>query len=697
MSAPAGYGKTTLLTELSASRAPGSTAWVSLDRDDTDPVRLWSHVIAALAEAEPGVGLSSLAEVRAYPDDIVAHALPKLLEELPVDGRDLVLILDDFHLAENPAIDSTIEAFLRYRPARVQLVIATRSDPALGIARLRASGSLLEIRAEQLRFDHREISAFLQGMGVRALSPINEERLAKRTGGWPAPLRLFALLMPNHDVGDLLGPAAATNRPVIDYLTSDVLELLEPHVHEFLLRASILTRMNPALCDEVVAVEGSAGILADLERSNLFTSVDYTGEWYQLHDLFAEGLRLELARTRADLVPVLHQRAATWLERAGDLELATAHAINARDVQVASRLVARQAWQLVADGRSATVRSWLSDLSWTAAEADPELAFVRATVAVLSHDIDRAGHWLDVASTGAEGLVGSMGLPLGYRTDFLRALVSVNDVAVAHAAACRAVDSAPSPQWEGVALAGLGQAEYLLGEHERAQQTLRRAVGLISDETPNLLAFAIGTLALAEYARGPVARAASLLDGALDLLRTSGWERSPLTAVVQMACGERSRAGGDLRAAARRFEAAIEILASGVRSGWLANAYLLQAVVCEKLGDAAGEMQNLDAADAILARLPSPGVLPARSERLRRGAAAAGRHVTRFGEQLSAREVAVLQLAAEGLTQREIADQLFISYNTVKSHIKTTYRKLGATSRRDALAQLSNVSAVRPP
>jgi LuxR family maltose regulon positive regulatory protein len=690
LSAPAGFGKTTLLTEWVTSRGQGSTSWVSLDKGDTDPVRLWSHVIAALAESEPGVGAASLAAVRARPDDIAAYALPKLLEELPLEGSDHVLILDDFHLAESPVTNDAIEAFMRYRPARIQLVIATRSDPGLGVARLRAYGSLLEIRAEQLRFNDREIGDFLKALGLDSVSASEEVRLAKRTGGWPAPLRLFALLMADHDAGEFLGSSAVANRPVIDYLTSDVLELLEPHVHEFLLQASILTRMNAALCDAVVAVPGSATILADLELSNMFTSVDDTGEWYRLHDLFAGGLRLELGRTRAELVPVLHQRAARWLEETGDLELATAHAISARDLGAASRLVARQAWQFTAEGRSATVRGWLADLSWPAAQVDSELAFVRATLAVLTHDIDDAEHWLDVAATGPEDLIGSMGLPLGYRTDFLRAIVSVNDVPAARAAACRAVQSAPAPQWEGVALAGLGQAEYLLGQHDEAERMLRKAVGLISGDTPQLLAFAIGTLVLAEYARGADAHAAPMLDGALELLRTTGWERSPLSAVVHMACGERARSSGDAREAARWFGTAIEMLGSCARSGWLANAYLLQARTCQKLGDAQQQTRYLDAADAILTRLPNAGALTAVAERLRRDSSVVARHVTRFGEQLSDREVAVLKLAADGLTQRQIADQLFISYNTVKTHFKTTYRKLGATSRLEALAQLDD-------
>ena len=695
VSAPAGFGKTTLLTEWVSTRAEGSVAWVSLDKADRDPVRLWTHLIAALAGTGRGIGSASSAAVRMRPEEIETFALPILLEELSVEGPEVVLVLDDFQLAETLRTASAIDAFLRYRPARVQVVIATRSDPNLGVARLRASGRLVEVRAEQLRFDEHEIGAFLKGMGHTDLSPDVESQLATQTGGWPAPLRLFALLLPNQDAGELLGPGSGAKRPVIDYLTSDVLDLLEPDAHEFLLRASVLTKMDAASCEAVVALPGSAAILSELERSNLFTSLDHSGEWYQLHDLFAEGLRLELRRTHPELVPVLHRRAALWLEQAGDLELATAHAISSRDLQLSTRLVSGQSAPLLASGRAATVREWLSDLSWPAAKAEPELAFVRANLAVLAHDIADAEHWLDVAATGPADRLGSMGLPLGFRTDFLRAVVGVNDVGAARAVAQRALASAPAPRWQGVALAGLGQAQYLSGEPEQAEQTLRRAVGLISEDTPNLLAFAVGVLALVEYGRGLESQAGTMLDGALERLEAAGWEHSPLGAVVHLAIGERARAGGDYREAARWFDLAIELLQRDTRSAWLANAYLLRAAAAQKLGDASVEVQSLAAADAILVRLPDPGDLPRRAERLRHRSPAATRHVTEFGEKLSAREAAVLQLAAEGLTQREIADQLVISYNTVKTHFKATYRKLGATSRVDALAQFSHTQSTR--
>lgn len=691
VSAPAGFGKTTLISEWASGST--SVAWVSLDKGDTDPARFWAHVIAALATAEPHVGTTSLAAVNARPEEIETYALPRLLDELPHDGPDLAIVLDDYHLAETGQLNSTLDAFIHYRPTRIQLVISTRSDPAVGVARLRASGSLVEIRAGDLRFDEREVATFLRTMGVEGLSAREKRSLAERTGGWPAPLRLLALLIPERDRGRYFASLTRVNRPVVDYLATDVLDLLGPEVREFVLRTSVLGRMNAALCDAVVDTTGSGAILAELERSNLFVSVDDTGEWYQLHHLFAEVLRLELARTRPELVPGLHLRAARWFEDSGELETATAHAIASRDLDVATRLVALQASPFASGGRWATVRGWLSELSWPEAQADPELAFIRATAAGFVHDLDLAERWLDIAATGPPDLVGSMGLPLGYRTDFLRAVVCVNDVDQAEAAARRAIECAPALQWEGVALAGLGQVQYLRGQYAEARDTLLKAVGLIPDANPNLLTLAIGNLALAEYADGSTSHAAAMLDDGMELIRSIGQERTPSGGILYLACGERARAGGDPRAALTWFESAADVFGQGTRSAWLANTHLLQARAFHALGDEREETRCLGLADAVIDRLPNPGALPTRSQQLHANLPAVSRHLTEFGEQLSSREIVVLQLAADGLTQREIADQLFISYNTVKTHLKATYRKLGATSRDDALSRFAGLDA----
>jgi len=187
-----------------------------------------------------------------------------------------------------------------------------------------------------------------------------------------------------------------------------------------------------------------------------------------------------------------------------------------------------------------------------------------------------------------------------------------------------------------------------------------------------------------------------MLDDALQVIRSIGQERTPSGGILHQACGERARVAGDPRAALAWFESAVQVFSQGTRSTWLANAHLLQAAAYHALGVESEETRCLDLADAIIDRLPNPGALAGRSAQLRGNLLTAARHLTEFGEELSGREIVVLQLAADGLTQREIADQLFISYNTVKTHLKATYRKLGAASREEALMRFAELDAARP-
>lgn len=693
VSAPAGFGKTTLLAEWVQAGPPGRFAWVTLDAGDCEPQRFWAHVVAAL----PGVGDATVAAVRSRPARIVDVALPRLYDELADGVEDVILVLDDYHRAETPEISAQLAEFMRYRPSRVQLVVSTRSDPALGVARLRASGDLVELRADALRFDEAEVARFFDGIGVEGLTSAQEQQLTERTGGWPAPLRLASLLMPSSDRAEFIDQFSGASRTVVDYLSRDVLELVEPATREFLLQVCVLGRLNGPLCDAVAQTTGSGALLADLERANLFISVDSAGEWYHAHQLFREALRVELTRTRPDLVPVLHARAAAWLEAAGDVEAATDHAIAARDVGTASRLVAGQVQPMSAGGRSANIRRWLDRLSWPAARRDPELAFVRAIAASLDNRLDEVGEWLEVARTGPPDVLDAGGLSLGFRVDFLDSAMGVNDVGRACTAARRAVAGAPNPSWHGIALSCLGQALYLQGSVTEAVDTLRHAVGEISDANPIMLAFAVGNLGLAESAAQADSHADPLLDRMTEVLRLAGADRSPPGAILQLARAERARRLGDPRGAATEIRSAIDVLEDMPRSAWLANAFLLLAATRRVVGDGAGASASVDRAVEILDRLPDPGGLVLRATTLRGLLAGPTRHATGYGEELSEREVVVLRLAADGLQQREIADQLFISYNTVKSHLKAAYRKLGVTSREAAIVRLRELDLPPDP
>ena len=439
--------------------------------------------------------------------------------------------------------------------------------------------------------------------------------------------------MPERGRATFIEQFSGASRHVVDYLAQDVLDLLDPATRDFLLQVSVLGRFTGPLCDAVTGTTGSGAVLADLERANLFISVDSAGEWYQPHQLFTEALRVELTRTQPTLVPVLHARAAAWLEDAGDIEAATDHAIAAHDVHLASRLVAAQVQPMSATGRSANIRRWLAALAWPEALRDPELAFVRAVAASLANQLDDAADWLDVARTGDLGAVDAGGLPLGFRVDFLDSAMGVNDVGRALEAARRAVAGAPNPSWHGIALACLGQAQYLAGHGDEATATLRVAVGEITDANPIMLAFAVGNLGLAESSTGAESHADPLLDRLADVLRASApTVRSP----PPCCCSRRGSGHADwatCRAPCVELRCAIDILEDMPRSAWLADAFLLLAAT-ERLVGPRGRCargRRPGAGDPRPAPRPGRAGRASRRPACRAGRARAARHGVRRG------------------------------------------------------------------
>ena len=373
------------------------------------------------------------------------------------------------------------------------------------------------------------------------MSTIDRRRLSERTGGWPAPLRLAAVLMSARDREAFIESFTGGSRHVVDYLTREVLDLLEPSTREFLLQVSVLGRLNGALCDAVAGTTGSGKLLADLERANLFLSVESAGEWYEQHQLFAEALRLELQRTDAELVPVLHGRASQWFESVGDLETATEHAIAGRDVVAASRLVAGQVQTMASTGRWAIIRRWLSQLSWPEAQRDPELAYARATAAALSNRIDEAIDWLAVVRTGAPDQRDAAGLPLAFRADFTEAMVGVNDVSRAEAAAAAGAGDIPHGRMGGHRARRARPGALPAGAGQRSRGAFAPSGGQIPDDRPIMLAFAVANLGLAEASSGVGSHASPMLDRLSVLLDAIGVDRSPGGALVHLACGERDR------------------------------------------------------------------------------------------------------------------------------------------------------------
>ena len=402
VSAPAGYGKTTLLAQWAAADADRTAfAWVSLDARDSDPARLWSHVISVLQEVHGRAGERSLRAIAAGPRAIVETVIPLLVEELS-DCPPVVLVLEDWHAVASRVCDETVSDFVESAPDEVQVVISSRHDPRVPIARLRAHGGLTELRARDLSVSSTEADALFREADVR-LTTRDVRRLTERTEGWLAGLCLAAIVLKEQeDPGRFVHEFSGDTRVVFDYLAHDVLAAADPDVRDFMVHSSALETLSAPLCDEVLERSDSASVLAEIERSNFFlVPLDATASEYRYHHLFADVLRRELEASDHGAVSRLHARASLWFEDHGDIEHAIDHAIASKDLTRASALVMRAAVPLLSAGQMTTLKRWFDSLSWPGAREDRQLAAMRALAAGLSgHGRDEVERWLRVAEDG---------------------------------------------------------------------------------------------------------------------------------------------------------------------------------------------------------------------------------------------------------------------------------------------------------
>jgi LuxR family maltose regulon positive regulatory protein len=366
VSAPAGFGKTTLLTEWLAAgpAAPADqrlVAWLSLDRGDNDPASFWAYVIAALRTVASGVGESALALLHALQRPPIETVLTTLLNDLAAIAADIMLVLDDYHVIDAREVQDGMAFLLDHLPPRLHVVIASRADPALPLARLRARGELVEIRAAELRFTPDEAAAYFNGMMGLQLAAQDVAALEGRTEGWIAALQLAALSMQGRaDIAGFIAGFAGDDRYVVDYLFEEVLQRQSDHVQTFLLQTSILGGLIGPLCDAVTGHGGGKAMLEALDRGNLFlVPLDDRRRWYRYHHLFADALHARLLDEQPGQVLDLHRRASAWYEQNGEQPMAIGHALAARDFERAAGLVELAIPVMARSRQEATVRGWL--------------------------------------------------------------------------------------------------------------------------------------------------------------------------------------------------------------------------------------------------------------------------------------------------------------------------------------------------
>jgi LuxR family transcriptional regulator, maltose regulon positive regulatory protein len=690
--APAGFGKTTLVAQWRSSAGERRPfAWLSLDPGDDDPGRLWWHVASALQRACPDLDCSDvLRALRAQAPDFTGTVLPTLINALAALPGEVVLVLDDYHVIMEEACLEQTASFLLHLPATVQLVVITRATPLLPLARLRAAGGLTEIGMRELRFAAPDAGAFLHSItGIEVSGPALAQ-IVDRTEGWPAGLYLAALSLRNHpSPADFVREFTGGNRFIVDFLAEEVLARQPAEIREFLARTSVLSRFCAPLCEAVTGSAAAAGIIDVLERENLFVvPLDETRQWFRYHHLFAQVLHNELISTEPGLVPELHARAGAWHRASGSVGEAVSHALAAGDAPGAVGLVAEHWYAYVNVGRAGTVRGWLRSLSDDQIAANPLAAHCAAWAAALSGEPAPVRRWLPVIEAapdqgmlpdGIRSMVSSAALLRGvYGFDGLRVMRQCASTAVT-------VEDDPRSAWYTLARATHGFCRYLSGEFDAAAPPLEQAV--LSDGSATIVGIlAYATLALVSLELGRPDRARELAAAARRLAAQDEVSETPQSSMAYTATGAVYAAEGRLKEARSELRRAVRVRRRfpGISPWATLEASLRLAQVLLALGDSGGAVELISEADGVLTLYPDgTGFLQARLARLRRHLGPDRRAGAE--DSLTEREEDVLRLLRGTLSLREISRELYVSPNTIKTHAQAIYRKLGVSSRHDAV------------
>ncbi len=684
---PAGFGKTTLLSAwYEAEAAQRLVAWLTLDEGDNDPVVLWSHAIGALRRVNRDVAKSTSSQSLVAP--VIDVVLPRLVNELDGQGE-ITLILDDFHRVSSEPARASVRWFIEHAPLGFHVVLATRTEPSLPVASLRAHGELLELRAADLRFTNREADAFLNGRLGLDLTAEDVDSLVGKTEGWPAGLYLAALsLQPTVDRHAFVRTFGGSNRHVVDYLVTEVLEAHTPPAQALMLQTSILERLTGPLCNAVMEQEGSAQMLDELSRSNLFlVPLDDESGSYRFHHVFAQLLRVELERREAGLAPALHRRAYSWHRDHGTTDEAIQHAVAAEAYAEAIELIEAFWIKYANTWRYDTVLAWLRKLPNEVLTSEVHLILIQAWVLSLSARQEEAAR--AIAAVERLGDLGTGPLPDGFSSaraslTMLRAGFPWGDVGAQLENARRAAElEGPGSPWRPLACWAVGVGLYFEGQRDEADDWFAESAAL----APASAQWLSGTSSLAY--RSLIAGERDRTDEQRILAEASaqfGKEHGTEEAVgtVPLAVGVSLAARGRPEEALPLIEHGVALARTFGQPIQVAHALLGQARVLRVLGENKAATAAIADARSVLERCSDPGILDEILSTLERHSAGPPRVLSEDCE-LTPRELGVLQLLRSDLSERDIGRELFVSHYTVHSHVRSIYRKLAVRSRADAL------------
>ena len=616
--APAGFGKTALLAHW-ARRGDHPVAWLSLDEADNDPVRFWRHAVAALDRAQPGIA------ERAGPllgppapssfEGLVTALINELAARPAEDG--VLLVLDDYHLIDAQPVHTPLMFLLEHLPPGLRLVLASRSDPPLPLARLRARGQLAEVRAAELRFTAAEAASLLREAIGADLPGAAVAALAARSEGWAAGLQLAALsLRGQADPAGFVASFGGSHRYVLDYLAGEVLDRQGERVRGFLLETSVLERLSGELCDAVTGRSGGQAMLEEIERANLFlVPLDEVRGWWRYHHLFADLLRARLQQEQPGRVPELHRNAAAWYEEHGLADDAVRHALAAGDPIGASVLIEQHFDEIFLQGESATIRRWFAALPAELARSRPRLALAQAWMALVGGDVEAAGAPLDAAerafadaadepfepSVGrAASLLANVPAAIGVGRAYLAVLHG--DAEGTAAPASRALAALGEGEWvlRSVSLWMLAIAEWVSGRLEDAERGIAVGVaGWRAAGQRSLAAWACHDLGRVQRAQGHLDSARASYQRALEITAPPGRAAMPAAGIGYVGMAEVAYQRNELDAAHRLVTEGIPLCRQLNWTQPLAAGLVTLAWIRQANGDPGGAREAMAEAEQI--------------------------------------------------------------------------------------------------
>jgi LuxR family maltose regulon positive regulatory protein len=618
ISAPAGFGKTTLLSEC-AARCRTSVSWLSLDERDNSPTWFWIYVIAALQTLYGSIGtivLEALQRPHALPNETLLGQLINQIADIP---EPIALIVDDLHVITNPQIHEQLIFLVEHAPPQMHLVVSSRADPPWPLARWRARGQVIEIRMDDLRFTSAETAAFLNDAMGLDLCPEDVAALGARTEGWIAGLQLAALSMQDRDPRSFVKAFSGSHRFILDYLVEEVLNRQPPGIQEFLLQTSILERLTASLCDavrfgtaerpisrETTAMtrrEDSQSILERLEQANLFlVPLDDERRWYRYHRLFADLLRSRLEQDNRECVSTLHRRASVWCEQKGLISEAVGHALAAGDVERVARTAKQNALAVMDHGELTALAKSIEALPDDAVNPHPWLCIAHAWVLVFAGLLEA----VELRLRSAEGSVlgAAEGRHLAGHIAAIRGYVAAlrGDMSCAMELSREALEKLPDKDMAVRALAAdlLGSVLRWSGDLVAAEQALGRAMALAQAGGDDLMAVeALCALASVQLARGQLHKTVATCRDALriaDKRVKRGGRQLPVVATGHNVVSQVLREWNDLDGALRYAKEGIEL---SEQWGWqegMALGYRRRARALQTIGDADGAQEAIQKA-----------------------------------------------------------------------------------------------------